>query len=440
MKRSLLSVFIAAGIIFCGCELSDDIRVYSPDGTSAEISAEETESPDADDGIHVSGEITDGEIADDGQPEAEETAADVPEKDYEEEIAGNDDTQEEAAETDAPDSAGAPVERRLYGTVQEYLDNMTIEEKIGQVILARFPEDPALQARKYCYGGFTLYAKDFENETPESISAKLAEIDGNDPVPMFFATDEEGGGIVRVSKYKAFADRELPSMQEMLASGGDVEAWADELSENLHKAGINLDLAPVADVAESEEDYIYYRTCGLGYEETAEVIGHIVSAMDERNIVSCMKHFPGYGPNVDTHTGIAADSRSAETFESRDLLPFIGGIGAGAPMIMVNHNIVEAYNADVPASLAPEVHEMLRGLGFDGIIITDDLGMDAITLYTDDPYTAAFLAGNDMLCVSSGAACYDSLYNAYLQGKITEERLDESIERIIRVKLDNGII
>ena len=107
---------------------------------------------------------------------------------------------------------------------------------------------------------------------------------------------------------------------------------------------------------------------------------------------------------------------------------------------MVNHNIVEAYNAEIPASLSPEVHSVLRELGFEGIIISDDLGMDAISLYTDDPYADAFLAGNDLLCVSDGAACYDSLSAAYESGRITDERLNESVERIIKVKLGYGII
>ena len=225
----------------------------------------------------------------------------------------------------------------------------------------------------------------------------------------------------------------------MLSDGGDVETWANEMADILQNAGIDLNLAPVADVAESKGDYIYSRTCGLGYEETGEIIGRIVSVLNERNVVSCLKHFPGYGSNVDTHTGIAFDSRTSESFENGDFIPFVSGIEAGAPMIMVNHNIAAAYNETVPASLAPEVHSALRDLGFEGIIITDDLGMDAISLYSDDPYADAFLAGNDMLCVSDGAACYDSLSAAYQSGEISEERLDESVLRILTVKIGYGI-
>lgn len=327
----------------------------------------------------------------------------------------------------------------LPDPAETLLGNMSAEEKIGQVILARFPADPVSDMEQYHFGGYTLYAKDIEGQTPESLSEKFREISGKAAVPPFFAADEEGGEIVRVSKYPAFAETPLPSVQEMLADGGNMEAWANEMADILQNAGIDLNLAPVADVAESKGDYIYSRTCGLGYEETGEIIGRIVSVLNERNVVSCLKHFPGYGSNVDTHTGIAFDSRTRESFENGDFIPFVSGIEAGAPMIMVNHNIAAAYNETVPASLAPEVHSALRDLGFEGIIITDDLGMDAISLYSDDPYADAFLAGNDMLCVSDGAACYDSLSAAYQSGEISEERLDESVLRILTVKIGYGI-
>lgn len=335
-------------------------------------------------------------------------------------------------ETELPQEIPDPAE--------EILTAMSIEEKIGQVILARYPNDPAEQAGEYHFGGYTLYSEDFEKETPESLSEKLAGINSASGIPLFFAADEEGGWVVRISCYPAFAERSLPSVQKTLSEGGEISAWTDELADNLQRAGINLNLAPVADVAESKDDYIYKRTCGLEYEETGEVIAEIVNNMNRRGIVSCLKHFPGYGSNVDTHTGIAVDSRTAESFENGDFIPFLRGIEAGSPMIMVNHNIIEAYDPKVPASLSPEVHNVLRELGFEGIIISDDLGMDAISLYTNDPYSEAFLAGNDLLCASDGAACHKALYEAFQNGAFTEERLNESVLRIIRTKLEYGII
>ncbi len=322
----------------------------------------------------------------------------------------------------------------------ELLAEMSLEEKIGQVILVRYPDNAPEQAELYRFGGYTLYAKDIENETPQSLSAKLDEVRAKTKLPPFIAADEEGGEIVRVSRYTAFAEKPLPSVQTAIAEGTSMEDFTAQMAEVLKKAGVNLNLAPVADVAENSSDYIYERTCGLDHEGTAQVIGEIVRGMNKQGIMCCLKHFPGYGSNVDTHTGIAVDEREKSDFEEKDFLPFKAGIEAGAPMVMVNHNIVTAYNENMPASLAPEVHKALREFGFEGIIITDDLGMDAISLYTDNPYVTAFLAGNDMLCVTDGAACFEALREALQSGDISEERLDESVMRIITAKIKYGVV
>lgn len=327
-----------------------------------------------------------------------------------------------------------------HKNAREILDEMTISEKVGQVIMARYPSDAEEQMKQYKFGGYTLYAQDFNGETPNTITTELFRVSLENKIMPFFAVDEEGGGVTRISRYLAFAETRLPTIQSALKNGTTVDEWVTIMTEVLKSAGINLNFAPVADVAESKDDYIYNRTVSLDYKKTGEVVAEIVEEMNRQGIMSCLKHFPGYGSNVDTHTGIAVDERSREDFESKDFIPFRDGIEAGAPMVMVSHNIVEAFNDKVPASLAPEVHEVLRSIGFGGIIITDDLGMDAIKLYTNDPYVEAFLAGNDMLCTSDGEATYKALYAAVLDGRITEERLNSSVLRILNAKLEYGII
>ncbi len=322
----------------------------------------------------------------------------------------------------------------------EILEEMSLSEKVGQVILARYPSGAAEQMAQYKFGGYTLYAQDFNGETPTTITGELFRVSLENEIMPFFAVDEEGGGITRVSRYTAFAETRLPTVQSALKSGMTIEAWTKQMTDVLKSAGLNLNFAPVADVAESKSDYIYNRTVSLDHEETGEVIAEIVEEMNKQGIIGCLKHFPGYGSNIDTHTGVAVDTRSREDFEKKDFIPFKDGIEAGAPMVMVSHNIVEAFNDEVPASLAPEVHAVLRSMGFGGIIITDDLGMDAISLYTDEPYVEAFLAGNDMLCTSDGEATYKALYAAVLDGRITEDRLDESVLRILNAKIEYGII
>lgn len=318
----------------------------------------------------------------------------------------------------------------------QILSKMSLEEKIGQVILCRYSYNAAQLQEQYRFGGFTLYANDFKNENENSIKEKIALISSKSSIPPFIAADEEGGTVVRVSRYPQFADSPLPPLSEGAKNIADFGA---KMVKALKKAGVNLNLAPVADVA-GPNDYIYNRTCGLSYEETGEVIAELVRVLNNNNILSCLKHFPGYGSNVDTHTGIAIDNRTVDNFEAKDFVPFKKGIDAGVPLVMVNHNIVTAYNSTVPASLAPEIHAALRGLGFKGIIVTDDLGMGAITTYTNDPYADAFLAGNDLLCTSDGPACYNSVYNAVKNGKISESRINESVYRILSVKLRYGIL
>lgn len=353
-------------------------------------------------------------------------------------------TAETTAATEAETTEAATTTEKKIVTykksAEDILEEMSLSEKVGQVILARYPSGAEEQMAQYKFGGYTLYAQDFNGETPTTITSELLGVSLENEIMPFFAVDEEGGGITRVSRYTAFSETRLPTVQAALKNGMTMDEWTEQMADTLKEAGINLNFAPVADVAESNSDYIYDRTVGRDYDETGEVIAEIVEGMNNQRMMGCMKHFPGYGSNVDTHTGIAVDSRSREDFESGDFIPFKKGIEAGSPMIMVNHNIVEAFNADVPASLAPEVHDVLRGLGFDGIIITDDLGMDAITLYTNEPYVEAFLAGNDMLCTSDGAATYKALYTAVLNGRISEERLNESVIRILNAKLQYGII
>ena len=165
--------------------------------------------------------------------------------------------------------------------------------------------------------------------------------------------------------------------------------------------------------------------------------------MNKENLSGVLKHFPGYGNNEDTHTGIARDKRPMSQFTETDFLPFSAGIEAGVPCVLVSHIIVECMDAEQPASLSAKVHQILReNLGFTGVIMTDDLSMEAITEYTggENPAVAAFLAGNDMLMCSDLEQSYQALLEAVQQGEVTEERLNESVARILAWKYSKGIL
>ena len=199
--------------------------------------------------------------------------------------------------------------------------------------------------------------------------------------------DEEGGTVVRVSLYKAYRSTKFMSPQDLLKQGGLEKIIEDskEKSELLKSIGINTNLAPVVDVPTKATSFIYNRSYGKTPEETSEYVEKLIKTMNEDNMISVMKHFPGYGDNVDTHTGVAIDNREYKNFEEADFKPFIAGIKANGPMILMSHNVVKCMDEKYPASLSKNVHDILRNdLEFSGLIITDDLAMDAVKEYVDN--------------------------------------------------------
>ena len=145
----------------------------------------------------------------------------------------------------------------------------------------------------------------------------------------------------------------------------------------------------------------------------------------------------GYGNNVDTHDGIAIDNRSYDTFVNSDYLPFKSGIEAGVPTILVSHNVVNAIDSELPASLSKKVNDELRNtLGFTGIIMTDDLDMGAVSKYVDDNVSAtlAINAGNDMIITTDFESMFNEVLNNVKNGTIKEETINKAVMRIIAWK------
>lgn len=332
----------------------------------------------------------------------------------------------------------------FYDQADILLRSMTLEEKVGQMFLVRFPEDGVIeQIKNYNPGGYILFGENFKNETPSSILQKLQECQKASKVKLVLGVDEEGGKVVRVSKYEAFRSSKFLSPQQLWAQGQLPAVLKDstEKSNLLKSIGLNMNLAPVVDVPTQSTSYIYDRSYGRGVEKTSVYAAELIRTMNNDGMISVMKHFPGYGDNVDTHTGIAIDERPYDTFKSSDFLPFMSGIEAGGPCILVNHNIVKSIDADRPASLSRNVHDILRNeLNFSGIIITDDLYMDAIKEYVEDAAVQAVLAGNDMIISSDFVEQREEVLNAIRQGKISEKQIDEAVKRILAWKCKYKII
>lgn len=336
----------------------------------------------------------------------------------------------------------------IQARVEALLSGMTLEQKVGQLFVVRRPQDDetAMQAvTQYHVGGFTLYACDFEDRTPAQMRALLRSYREAASLPLFIAVDEEGGRVVRASKYPAFRAEPFPSPRALDAQGGLAAVARDtqEKAAFLLDLGVNFNYAPVCDMSADPATFIYDRTFSHDPSATAGYAETVVRTMNQNNIVGSIKHFPGYGDNVDTHTSIARDHRTWTQFQTQDLMPFAAGIAAGAPIVMVAHNIVACMDAEVPASLSPEVHRILReDMGFEGVIMTDSLDMNAITLYTQDRAAAvqAVLSGNDLLCCTSYMQQYPAVLEAVQSGVVTEARLDASVRRVLALKLRAGIL
>ena len=346
--------------------------------------------------------------------------------------------------TEAPTVVTAPPVPR--DPLDALLAVMSTEEKVGQLFLARCPEEGAIaDIAQYHLGGYLLFGRDFEGETPDSLKAKLDSYQFASPIPLLIAVDEEGGTVCRVSNHSAFRSRRFPSPRESYASGGMEQALSMETEKAalLRSLGINVNMGPVCDIAADAGSFMYRRSLGQSPEETGRFVAATVQIYENHSLGSVLKHFPGYGNNADTHTDIITDSRSLEELEAVDLLPFAAGISAGADAILVSHNIVTAMDAEYPASLSPAVHDYLRSvMGFDGVIVTDDLVMEAITQAygPEEAAVLAVLAGNDLLCSSEYQIQYPAVLEAVNSGRISMEQLDASVMRILQWKRELGLI
>ena len=330
--------------------------------------------------------------------------------------------------------------------LDEMIANMTLEEKVGQMFMPRAPLENAQEmVSKYHLGGYILFARDFEGKTKEEVINNIASYQNASEIPMLIGVDEEGGTVNRISKFKEFRDTPFASPQEIYKSSGfsGIEEDTITKAEFLKSFGINVNFAPVADVSTNPDDYIYARSFGKNANLTSKYVETVVTAMKESNIASVLKHFPGYGNNVDTHKGMSIDNRSYETFLESDFLPFVSGIKSGADIILVSHNIVNSMDPDNPASLSKKVHEILRDdLGFTGVIITDDLHMDAIKDYIGNTESAvkAILAGNDLICTTDFETQIPAVVEAVKAGTISEEQINESVYKILKLKSNLSLL
>ena len=364
-------------------------------------------------------------------------------------------------EADAPDVPDTPAvdpappeqtpEQLAEQRLNERIAGMTLEEKVGQLFFVRCPETGAAEdVKSYHIGGLLLFGRDYKDAdgnwlSADDFTAKLASYQAAADLPLFIGSDEEGGTVTRASRNPNLFSSPLKSPQELYAAAGMDGLLEETLryNERLKALGINVNFAPVCDVSTDENDFIHARSFGKDAQATADYVSRVVPEYEAAGVACVLKHFPGYGNNVDTHTGIAVDERTYESFETADFLPFSAGIAAGAPFVLVSHNVVNCMDASLPASLSPKVHEILRGtLGFDGLIVTDDLAMDAVKSYAQDGSVAvlALQAGNDMIVTTDYRTQIPQVIAAVQSGEIDEREIDAHVYRVLHEKQALGLI
>lgn len=339
------------------------------------------------------------------------------------------------------DNVSTELFGKYYDAASKIMKDMTLEEKIGQLFLVRYDKNLASSwVSDYYPGGFVMFAKDFANQTKDSIKEEIDNLQSISKIPLVIAVDEEGGYVTRVSRYSNFRDSKFLSPREYYDTGGEelLEKTEKEKATLLLSTGINLNLAPVADVSVNSNDFINNRTFNRDARDTAVLIGKMVNYANEVGISSSLKHFPGYGNNVDTHTGVAIDERSYENFLENDYLPFKEGIKNRVPTVLVSHNIINCIDSRYPATLSKKVIAELREkLNFSGVVITDDLSMDAVNSYVDDGSAAvlAVNAGDDLIITSDFVKMYREVYQAVTDKKIDIKTIDQAVKRNIAWKI-----
>lgn len=336
---------------------------------------------------------------------------------------------------------------------EEKLKELTEDDVIAQLFLVGTHTTSDFEKLKQKqFGGYLFFADFFKDKTEKQIQNEINEFNKVLKVPLLIAVDEEGGRVVRVSSNSKLISKPFKYSSEIYQNGGFEGIREDTINKSkfLSNLGINLNLAPVVDICEKETDYMYKRSFKQGKELTSTFAKTVIEASKENNVSYALKHFPGYGNNVDTHKTTAIDERNYDDIYNNDLEPFRVGIEEGAEAILISHNVVTSIDPQNPASLSPKIHKLLReDLKFEGIIITDAMNMGAIVneYGIEEAIINAISAGNDIIIVTINKASketYDDVIKAVKtgikDGKITKEEICEKAKNIIAWKYYKGML
>ena len=332
---------------------------------------------------------------------------------------------------------------QYYILANDKLQELTLEEKISQLLLVRYPDNnPIGELVKYQFGGYLFFEKDFKDKTKKEVQNMMTSLQKNAKIPILTAVDEEGGKVVRISSNPNLVSEKFKSSQQLYALGGFETIKNDTINKSnlLNSLGINLNLAPVVYVSTNPNDYMYERSFGQNTELTSTYAKTVINASKNLGVSYTLKHFPGYGNNYDTHNGITVDNRDYDDIVNNDLPPFKAGIDVGAEAVLVSHNIVANIDSSNPASLSTSIHNLLRNeLNFTGIIITDDLAMGAISSI-NNATIKAILSGNDLIITTDYIESINEIKTAINDGTISEDLIDKLAFRVLAWKYYKGLM
>lgn len=345
-----------------------------------------------------------------------------------------------------PTPVPTPTPTPTPDPVEETLSAMTTEEKVGQLLIAGFYETQAgAEARSYlqdCHvGGLILYGRNVESARQLTDLTNGLKALAGDGIPLFLATDQEGGLVERMPP----EIQRLPNAYDV----SDPAAFGSTLGAECAAFGLNTDFAPSLDIWSNPNNTVIGKRAFSSDTETVTQRGlACLTAMEESGTIPVIKHFPGHGDtDTDSHVGLPVVDKTREALLEMELLPFQAAIDAGAPAVMVGHILMTQIDPDRPATLSSEVVTGLlrEELGFDGVAFTDDLTMGAITQNygLGEAAVLAVEAGCDVLLVCHETGSVEevcaALLDAVNSGRITTDRLDQSVRRILTLKQNYGL-
>ncbi|MCU1692175.1 MAG: glycoside hydrolase family 3 domain protein, partial [Frankiales bacterium] len=271
--------------------------------------------------------------------------------------------------------------------------------------------------------------------TAAQVTALTAGLRARAGHPLLVSTDEESGRVAVTRKVVGAGP--APRTLAKTRTQEQVRTFARGLGERLARLGVDLDLAPVADLdAGPSRGIVGDRSFGSDPRSTAGYALAFAAGLSDADVAPAVKHFPGQGRSqTDTHKASGVVDASVEELRTTDLVPFTEAVDAGAPVVMLNHLQYDALDRDLPASLSPKAYALLRSLGFQGVAMTDSVGMGAVNLRWDFPEAAvrAVVAGADAVLATDGGQAQrmrDALVAAVREGRLPEGRLDEAASRV----------